>query len=154
MLNKVGEGGKNGIIIRRGVSSIRNSRAHDIFFSWTFDLLLVSCSWYLVLGVLKEIFLTTLKKYWKPKLHHAQMSWERNQPWNKNKHFNLFLILILKKPVFQCKIKTPYEFLFFFGFMNTFSETAVRRYSSKLMLLKISQHRCFPVRPVIIKSIV
>ena len=113
VLNKVGEGGKNGIIIRRGVSSIRNSRAHDIFFSWTFDLLLVSCSWYLVLGVLKEIFLTTLKKYWKPKLHHAQTSWERNQPRNKNKHFNLFLILILKKPVFQCKVKTPYEFLFF-----------------------------------------
>ena len=38
-----------------------------------------------------------------------QTSCERNQSGNKNKRFNLFLILMLKKPVFQCKVKTHFE---------------------------------------------
>ena len=39
---------------------------------------------------------------------------------------------MLKKVVFQCKIKAPYEYFFvFLSFMNTFSEAAVRRCSSK-----------------------
>ena len=34
---------------------------------------------------------------------------------------------MLKKVVFQCKIKAPYEYFFvFLSFMNTFSEAAVR----------------------------
>ena len=73
-----------------------DARSHDIFFSRTFYLLLVNCSWYLMLGVLKKIFLTTPKKNYM----QMQTSWERNQSWNKNKHFNLFLVLMLKKPVF------------------------------------------------------
>ena len=33
---------------------------------------------------------------------------------------------MLKKPVFQCKVKTPYEkFLIFLSFMSTFSEADV-----------------------------
>ena len=44
----------------------------------------------------------------------------------KQTSFNLFLILMLKIPVFQCKVKTPDEYFFIFhSFMNTFSEAAV-----------------------------
>ena len=38
---------------------------------------------------------------------------------------------MLTKYVFQCKVKTPYEYFFIFlSFMNRFSEAAVRRCSS------------------------
>ena len=48
---------------------------------------------------------------------------------------------MLKKPDFQCKVKAPYEYFFvFLSFMNTFSEAAALRCSSKQMLLKISQY--------------
>ena len=39
---------------------------------------------------------------------------------------------MLKNPVFLCTVKIPYElFLIFLSFMNTFSEAAVHRCSSK-----------------------
>ena len=67
-----------------------------------------------------------------------------NQPWSKNKHFLLFLILMLKKPLFfNVKLKLLRKKCYFFiSFMNTFLEAAARRYSSKWVLLKISQYWC------------
>ena len=59
---------------------------------------------------------------------------------NKNKHFHLFLMLMLTNPVFFLyKVKIPCEqFLIFLNFMNKFSEDADRTCSSKIVLLKIS----------------
>ena len=89
----------------------QNSRSHDIFFSWTFELLLVNYSRYLVLGVLKEIFLIIPKKYclW------MQTSWERNQSWNKNKHFNLFLWYGCWKTCFSMKSSNSLWIIFYFS---------------------------------------
>ena len=67
-----------------------------------------------------------------------------NQPWSKNKHFLLFLILMLKKTCFfNVKLKLLRKKCYFFiSFTNTSLEAAARRYSSKWVLLKISQHWC------------
>ena len=63
------------------------------------------------------------------------------KPFMKIRIMNLFLIMMLKKPVFLCKIKTPYEsILIFLSFVNTFSEAAICRCSLKYVLLKFSQY--------------
>ena len=40
---------------------------------------------------------------------HVNINFMGNQSWNKNKHFHLFMTVMLKKPAFYCKVKTPYE---------------------------------------------
>ena len=44
------------------------------------------------------------------------------------------------KNLFSKKVKIPCEKNFFLSFMNTLSEAAVRRCSSKWVLIKISQY--------------
>ena len=66
------------------------------------------------------------------------------QSWNKKSIFSCFFHEI-KTNIFTCffniKLKIPYEpSLSFLSFMNTISEAAVRRCSSKWVLLKISQY--------------
>ena len=50
-------------------------------------------------------------------------------------------MLMLKNPVFYCRVKIPLQqFLIFLSFINVSSETVVRSCSSKSEPLKISQH--------------
>ena len=64
-----------------------------IFFWLTRD---ISCLKFLSLHIKEILYIKT--------------NFMGNQSWSKNEHFHLFLILMLKKLVFKCKIKTPYIF--------------------------------------------
>ena len=99
--------------------------SHDIFFSWTFDLLLINPSRYLLFGV-----------YFSP--HHRnivseykRMKW--NQSWNKSKHFQLFLSWN----------KNKHLHLFFF-FFSQFHENIFRSSCSQ-MFFKIGALKDFAI---------
>ena len=62
-----------------------------------------------------SLFLTIPKKYYM----RIQTSRETN---HEIPIMNLFLILMLKKPVFKCKIKTPFFSFFFYLFFFFFHE--------------------------------
>ena len=91
------------------------------FFSWTFYHLLIN-SIYLVF----EVYLSP---------HPRNIVWEHklmgNQLWSKTNIFTCFWYWCWKNLFFKWKIKTPYKLWFVFSFINTFSEAAVCRYSSK-----------------------
>ena len=89
------------------------ARSHEIFFTWTFDLLLINSTKFYCL----EFIFHNIKE-----ILNLNTNSKGNKSWNKNKNFHLFLILMLKKYCLS-KVKTPYEqFLIFLNFMNTFSK--------------------------------
>ena len=92
-------------------------RSHDIFFSGTFDLILINSSRYLLSGV-----------YYSP--HHRNIVSKyklQRKPIIKKQAFSLVSFMKKTNILKVKKLKIPYEqSLIFTSFMNTFSEAAVR----------------------------
>ena len=77
---------------------------------------------YSFLELLIFFWLTPTSYHAKDMLYVINTIFMRNQSLNKSKHFHLFVILMLKKSGF---------FSLWIIFINTFSEAAVRKCSSK-----------------------
>ena len=111
------------------------------FFSWTFDLLLINSSRYLVSECLEFIS------------HHTKEILYVNTNF-MGKHFHLFLILILKKPVFRsslpellyknCVLRNLAKFTWKHLCQSLFFNN-VAGLRSATLLKKRLWHRCFPV---------
>ena len=99
------------------------AHSHNVFFSWTFDLLLINCR-YLIIAVYS---------------HHTKEIFKGNQSWNTN--HELVSETDAQKTCFSCKIKTLYVSIFN---LSQFHEHIFR--SSRLqMLFKIGSLKNFAI---------
>ena len=75
------------------------TRSHDLFFSWTFDLLLISFNWYLLFGLYFSLHQRNIVcKY---KLQRKPIMKLKQE----GIHFHLLLILMLKNTFFNAELK-------------------------------------------------
>ena len=88
-----------------------HARSRDMFFSWTFDLLLINSSRYLLFTAYFSPHQRNIACEYKLHVNtnsccpvNREWSWKKTlvekKSWNKIKHFHLFLILMFKKSVF------------------------------------------------------
>ena len=113
------------------------AHSHELFFSWSFDLLLINSSIYLLFGV-----------YLSPhqKILYVNTNFQRSQPWNK-KHFHFFQILIFENPVFLKFVSAIFIKFLFFHQMIALQNLWKMFFISSKKLFSFSRYSTFCIVP-------